>query len=442
MQEGWDCPFAYVLCTLATNRNLGALTQLAGRILRQPEARRVDGAGFEDLNQCFVFSHSATTHDVVQSIKKGLEEDGMADVAGQVKEWDGNGKRAAKRKLARRESFRGLKIFLPTVNWAGDGVVRALDYERDILSRLDWTRYDPSSVAEKVHLHRAERESHFVRLGYEGGDAGLTASGRRVVEETVRFDPVYVTRCLKDELPNAWVARDVVSRLQRALLERGLGDDELGGLSSFLVSALQESLEKERDRLAEEYFRAEVLQERIQFRLRADDNDWRMPDYYETDEPESAPQMADPKSGLPLQKSLFAPAYKGDMNDQEADFACYADGQAAIEWWHRNVAKRDYYSLQGWQKNKVYPDFLFAYQTGGGKRRMAVWELKGEQLKGNDDSEYKGNLLKLMSEHFRADNLVHAGELELVATDGAVVSCEMVLMDERKTRLDEVLALA
>ena len=33
LQEGWDCPFAYVLCTLATNRNLNALTQLIGRIL-------------------------------------------------------------------------------------------------------------------------------------------------------------------------------------------------------------------------------------------------------------------------------------------------------------------------------------------------------------------------------------------------------------------------
>ena len=43
LQEGWDCPFAYVLCALAAGRNPGAMTQLVGRILRQPQSR-VHGA--------------------------------------------------------------------------------------------------------------------------------------------------------------------------------------------------------------------------------------------------------------------------------------------------------------------------------------------------------------------------------------------------------------
>ena len=38
LQEGWDCPFAYVLCSLAASSNLKAMTQLIGRILRQPGA--------------------------------------------------------------------------------------------------------------------------------------------------------------------------------------------------------------------------------------------------------------------------------------------------------------------------------------------------------------------------------------------------------------------
>lgn len=38
LQEGWDCPFAYVLCALAGTRNQNAMTQLVGRILRQPDA--------------------------------------------------------------------------------------------------------------------------------------------------------------------------------------------------------------------------------------------------------------------------------------------------------------------------------------------------------------------------------------------------------------------
>jgi type III restriction enzyme len=436
LQEGWDCPFAYVLCALATNRNLGALTQLAGRILRQPEAKRIAGNEFEDLNQCYVFSHSATTHEVVTSIKKGLENDGMGDVVAQVREWNGSAKSAAKRKLERRESFRGLKIFLPTVNWAGNGEVRPLDYERDILSRLDWSAYDPSPVAERIKLHRAETGSHFLRLDYAREGAFLE-SVRTTVDETLRFDPVYATRCLADIVPNAWLGRAIVGKLQGALAQSDLSESDMAALSGFIVSQLRDSLDKERNRLAEDYFRAQVMLGHIQFRLRADGNDWRMPDHYETDLPERD-QLISP-AGLPLQKSLFFPAYRGDMNEDEADFACYADGQAAIEWWHRNVARRDYF-LQGWQKNKVYPDFLFAYEAGGGKRRLAVWELKGEHLKGDDDSLYKAQLLQLMSENFSAENLVHAGELELVATDGTIVSCEMVLIENRKTRLDEALS--
>ena len=38
LQEGWDCPFAYVLCSLSASHNAAALTQLVGRILRQPHA--------------------------------------------------------------------------------------------------------------------------------------------------------------------------------------------------------------------------------------------------------------------------------------------------------------------------------------------------------------------------------------------------------------------
>ena len=38
LQEGWDCSFAYVLCALASTSNLHAMTQLVGRILRQPGA--------------------------------------------------------------------------------------------------------------------------------------------------------------------------------------------------------------------------------------------------------------------------------------------------------------------------------------------------------------------------------------------------------------------
>jgi type III restriction enzyme len=39
LREGWDCPFAYVLCSLKETRSATAIEQIVGRILRLPGAR-------------------------------------------------------------------------------------------------------------------------------------------------------------------------------------------------------------------------------------------------------------------------------------------------------------------------------------------------------------------------------------------------------------------
>ena len=55
---------------------------------------------------------------------------------------------------------------------------------------------------------------------------------------------------------------------------------------------------------AEALFKAEVVAGRIQFRLRLDSRNWRMPFSMETMEPENARQLLS-KTGGPLEKSLF-----------------------------------------------------------------------------------------------------------------------------------------
>ncbi|MFD0461598.1 DEAD/DEAH box helicase [Microvirga aerilata] len=81
LQEGWDCPFAYVLCALAAQSNLAAMTQLVGRILRQPDAMKT---GIPALDECYVITHHRATGDVVKAIKRGLEKDGLGDLVLQV----------------------------------------------------------------------------------------------------------------------------------------------------------------------------------------------------------------------------------------------------------------------------------------------------------------------------------------------------------------------
>lgn len=57
LREGWDCPFAYVLCSLQPLSSATAVEQLLGRVLRMPYAKR---RGREPLNRAYAHVCEAT----------------------------------------------------------------------------------------------------------------------------------------------------------------------------------------------------------------------------------------------------------------------------------------------------------------------------------------------------------------------------------------------
>lgn len=71
LKEGWDCPFAYVLCSLADQVSPVAVEQILGRVLRMPKAtsKRRDA-----LNQSYAFIVSKSFDDTAQQLKNGLVE--------------------------------------------------------------------------------------------------------------------------------------------------------------------------------------------------------------------------------------------------------------------------------------------------------------------------------------------------------------------------------
>jgi type III restriction enzyme len=135
--------------------------------------------------------------------------------------------------------------------------------------------------------------------------------------ERLAFDPSYAVRMVADLVPNAWVARGIVGGLLQGLKARGFTDERLGELHGLVVEELRKWLDGERDRMAEAHFRKEVAEGRIQFRLRTDANNWVMPTKTDTYQAEGAEQLPG-KDGMPLQRSLFAPVYKGDLRYKQA----------------------------------------------------------------------------------------------------------------------------
>ncbi len=75
LKEGWDCPFAYVLASLANKTSKVDVEQILGRILRQPYARK---HGAKLLNSSFVLTCSNAFHDTLDSIVVGLNNAGFS----------------------------------------------------------------------------------------------------------------------------------------------------------------------------------------------------------------------------------------------------------------------------------------------------------------------------------------------------------------------------
>lgn len=76
LKEGWDCPFAYVLATVANRSSRVEVEQILGRILRQPGAKRL---GEEMLNMSYVLTCSNDFNTTLHLIVDGMNRCGFGD---------------------------------------------------------------------------------------------------------------------------------------------------------------------------------------------------------------------------------------------------------------------------------------------------------------------------------------------------------------------------
>ena len=441
LQEGWDCPFAYVLCSLAASSNRAAMTQLIGRILRQPGARKT---GIEALDQCYVVTHHTETNRVVEAIKDGLEKGGMGDLALEIS-LDSKGDATVKRTIHRSKNIGNQRIFLPKVLLVTGETKRELDYEMDILCNLGWSKLDVKKLVQKIpdNYEAAERQMRQIYLSDSSNGQPIQDKHITSSTEDNRYDRAYAARFISDIVPNSWLAYEIVSNVVTGLEKRGFSPEKIGQFSSLINEELRKWLYVERDQKAEAKFREAVEGNYIQFHLYTNKDvekfNWEMPQEMYTTQPEGARQMMNKTNDGPTQKSLFSPVYENDMNGDERSFAVYLDNQNTIKWWHRNVS-RNHYSLQGWRRDRIYPDFICSVQTDKtGKTKLVILEMKGEHLAGNEDTEYKRALLQLMTQSFIVDQAQRVGEMELKLPDGPNVHCELVLFNEQKRKLPQIL---
>ncbi len=74
LREGWDCPFAYILCSVAAQRSSRAVEQILGRVLRMPNVRRKRR---EELNFAYAYAVSSDFVETAASLRDALIENGF-----------------------------------------------------------------------------------------------------------------------------------------------------------------------------------------------------------------------------------------------------------------------------------------------------------------------------------------------------------------------------
>jgi len=429
LQEGWDCSFAYVLTILTNPSSKNALTQLVGRILRQPNARKTN---VKALDECYVYCFQQNAGGLMNAIRAGLQGEGLGDIAGRVAENTDDVVNVPQEEYGYRKQFKKFEgtLYLPHFIIQEGGTWRELRYEMDLASRIDWSNADVSSIAA-LHLEALEAKDEHVAFKLSSDTAQMVEKEKaeRLDGGYLKVDLLFITRHILEVVPNPWVAYKVALEAIYGL--RAINTEELIAANLvYIVEELMSVLQKQKDTQAEQVFKKLIKEKKVCFFLQKGTG-FEVPKSIKVTK---SNVLFNPNKGEPLQKSLFEKVDKDDMNTLEESVAVCLDEQDKLLWWYRNIVHAGYY-VQGWQKNRIYPDFVTAEQDAADPTdysKVMVLETKGLHLK-NEDTKYKQSIFEICNEFGKQTPWI---ELELEFSHKEV-EFQVVFEDEWKQRVLE-----
>ena len=437
LQEGWDCSFAYVLAILTNPSSKSALTQLVGRILRQPHATKTN---MPALDESYVFCYGRRANDLLNDVRKGFGIEGLQGLEGRIKADEGDGPRPGDVVTTRqRERFANAAsaLVLPAFMIRDGRNWRPVYYETDILSRVPWGDVDVSPLFD-LPLEAGGAKDVTVRAGLEyeplfadadGASAGLNADGG--------IDYYFAAGHLVDVLPNPWRGAEAARKVFGALLERHPRERVVANYL-FVLEELRKRLEAERDRLSQQVFGELLDAGTMRFIVVTDDLAFnRLPLQIESPKTE---RQANRDDGSQYQRSLFERNGESELNGLENKVATYLDRQARLFFWYRNRVRKDYF-VQGWKPRRIYADFIMTLDADEPNaddefHQVFVMETKGVHLKDSADTNYKRSVFDLCSQHAKKTDWADF----VPAMRNKVVRFEVVDEDEWEQRLNAMFA--
>jgi type III restriction enzyme len=436
LQEGWDCAFAYVLVILTNPTSKNALTQLVGRILRQPRANKTR---IKELDESYVFCFKQNANVLLTSIRDGFSREGLGDLKTQIVpdlEEAGEDGTQGERFTKIRERFKkaASSTILPVFMVRHDGSWSPVNYEMDIAVKIPWDYVDlepalslPLSMSEEKDIEHIATLSEDVKKVIDQKEA------IKLKEGGIRVDPVFMTRQICDIVPNPWRAHEYAQAVLTHLIEK-YGHKMIANNFVFIIEELRKQLEREKDRLSENIFRQMLDSDQMRFLVIGEKFDFTFPKSFKV---KPTAKTLNRKDGQQLQLSLFEFVPEDEFNETEKAVAWYLEGQKRLFFWYRNRSRRDY-SIQGWRKHKIYPDFIFTAMGSEDRNnyeQVYVVETKGLHLVGSADTVYKRKIFSLCTKEAESRSWAELGP----AMKEKVIRFEVLAEDEWEAKLNQML---
>ena len=440
LQEGWDCSFAYVLAILTNPSSRSALTQLVGRILRQPYAAKT---GVAALDESYVFCFQRRGSDLLQEVRKGFGLEGLQGLESRIKSDDEGAASSGDLVTSmQREGFRkaARDLVLPTFMIRDGREWRLVHYEADILSRVPWDEVDLRPLFD-LSLEAEGRGDIALRSGLDAepffSNLDAMAGGPSTQEEEDGIDYYFAASHLLDSMPNPWRGAEAAQAVFKALLARH-PRKQVQGNYLFVLEELRKRLEAERDRLSKQVFADLLDAGTVRFIVVTEDLQCnRLPIQIESPTTE---RQANREDGAQYQLNLFDRTGENDLNGLENKVATYLDRQARLFFWYRNRARKDYY-VQAWKPQRIYADFILTLKPDEANaddefHQVFVVETKGVHLKEATDTAYKRSVFDICSEHAKKTDWATF----VPAMRNKVVRFEVVDEEEWQQRLNALLS--
>jgi type III restriction enzyme len=395
LREGWDCPFAYVLCSVADIASPTYVEQILGRVMRLPMASRKT---HPDLNVAYAFAASHRFMDAAEALTDALIQNGFE-------------REEAKRLIvpAGAEQHEGT-LFSEPAGLSGAAGQATLPSQRGIPFSV------PVLAVRQGNLLEQLEETHFLDYGWQlrTRDAALSAEeysplklraqlGEIDIADSGRLTSRFIEQLHEDTRLFAdqdWPLTALVLWLDRTIPHPDISAEESG---VFLTSLLLHLTEDRRlplaDLVRDRYglrpsVVAKIDQHRAQARKAASErlfaDDSLTPVVVSAECCFTYPLDDYPANILDVRPYLWRKHYydKVALLDGDEEFECaqHIDQLEEVEFWVRNIANRpsDSFWIQT-RTDKFYPDFVCKLRDG----RFLVVEYKGQRDWSTDDSKEK-----------------------------------------------------